>query len=365
MTAVFDAHAHCFPPLSEDTGDMAARLAETQHHIRFAGATDIRRTRDDAPVGEPVLVGDGDGISWLPDVNFRIGRYGRVEFTHNGEDYYYQLFTPSLWDNSCPADYMIVQMDYAGVDRALLQSDRMYGRLDDYLADCIRRYPDRLVALAQVDEWRGGSPEQVERVRRQIEEYGFSGLYFGTSGFFHCDFEFGVNDPGLEPLWELIGELGVPIHWSSASKRSPQMEVYLSEIEDFDRWAKAHPDIPSVLTHGLENLRIDVNAPNRYHVPPQILRLLNNPGWSIELMLHKMSFDDEFPPYTPGIKEVVRTLVSELGAEKLVWGSDMPSCEEVVTYKQSMILFKTRCDFLTRDERDGILGGNLERLYPL
>ena len=82
MTAVFDAHAHCFPPLSEDTGDMAARLAETQHHIRFAGATDIRRTRDDAPVGDPVLVGDGDGISWLPDVNFRIGRYGRVEFTH-------------------------------------------------------------------------------------------------------------------------------------------------------------------------------------------------------------------------------------------------------------------------------------------
>ena len=195
MTAVFDAHVHCFPPLSEDTGDIAARLAETQHHIRFAGATDIRRTRNDAPIGEPVLVGEGDGISRLPNVDFRIGRYGRVEFTIDGEDYYYQLFTPSLWDNSCPADYMITQMDYAGVDRALLQSDRMYGRLDDFLADCIRRYPDRLVALAQVDEWRGGSPKQVERVRRQIEEYGFSGLYFSTSGFFHCDFEFGVNDP--------------------------------------------------------------------------------------------------------------------------------------------------------------------------
>lgn len=82
-------------------------------------------------------------------------------------------------------------------------------------------------------------------------------------------------------------------------------------------------------------------------------------------MLHKMSFDDEFPPYTLEIEDVVRTLVSELGAEKLVWGSDMPSCEEVVTYKQSMILFKTRCDFLTQDQREAILGGNLERLYPL
>ena len=365
MTAVFDAHAHCFPPLGDDTGDMQARLAETQHHIRFAGATDIRRTRDGAPVAQPVLVRDGHGISALPDVDFRIGRFGRVEFTHNREDYYYQLFPPSLWDNSCPPDYMIAQMDYAGVDRALIQSDRVYGRLDDYLAECIRLHPDRLLALAQVDEWRGGTADQVGRVRRQIEDLGFSGLYFGTSGFFHCDFEIGVRDPSLEPLWELVGGLGVPIHWSAASKRRPQMETYLSEIEDFERWAKSHPEIPSVLTHGLENLRIDVTVANRYSVPPQILRLLQNPGWSIELMLHKMSFDDEFPPYTPEIEDVVRTLVSELGAEKLVWGSDMPSCEEVVTYKQSMILFKTRCDFLTQDQREAILGGNLERHYPL
>ena len=56
-------------------------------------------------------------------------------------------------------------MDHAGVDRAVIQHDRLYGRLDDYLSDCVSRYPDRLVVLAQVDEWTGGRPEQVERVR--------------------------------------------------------------------------------------------------------------------------------------------------------------------------------------------------------
>ena len=35
-----------------------------------------------------------------------------------------------------------------------------------------------------------------------------------------------------------------------------------------------------------------------------------------------------------------------------------------MTYKQSMLLFKSRCDFLTDEERDGILGENLERMYP-
>ena len=42
----------------------------------------------------------------------------------------------------------------------------------------------------------------------------------------------------------------------------------------------------------------------------------------------------------------------------------MPCCERTVTYKQSLLLFQTRCDFLSEDERAAILGGNLERLYP-
>jgi predicted TIM-barrel fold metal-dependent hydrolase len=62
---------------------------------------------------------------------------------------------------------------------------------------------------------------------------------------------------------------------------------------------------------------------------------------------------------------VVRTLVEEVGAEKLMWGSDMSACERTVTYSQSMLLFQSRCDFLTAEQRAAILGGNLERLYKV
>ena len=60
-----------------------------------------------------------------------------------------------------PPEYTVAQMDYAGVDRAVIQHDRTVGAgyLDDYMADAIRRYPDRLVALAQVEEWRAGEPD--------------------------------------------------------------------------------------------------------------------------------------------------------------------------------------------------------------
>ena len=82
-------------------------------------------------------------------------------------------------------------------------------------------------------------------------------------------------------------------------------------------------------------------------------------------MLHIMHGDAEFPPHSAEVQAVVRTLVDELGVEKLMWGSDMPACERTVTYKQSMLLFQTQCHFLTSDQRAAILGDNLARLYPI
>ena len=363
MTTVFDAHSHCFPPLAEDRGIMASRLAEHQYHVRFH-AQGMRRKRDNTRVTEPLLAGERDGISWLPQVDFRIGKFGRVEFTHGGEDYYMQWMPSTLWDMSSPPEYIISQMDYAGVDRAVLQHDRVYGRLDEFLADCVRRYPDRFVATAQVDEWTGGQPEQLARLRHQVQDLGFSALYFSTGGFFHNDFKTGINDPGLDPLWELVAELGMPIHWYASTLRTPRVEVYLKEIVELTQWARTHPHIASVLTHGLNHISMDRTAPDRFRVPNEIITLLQLPNWHMELMLHLMNSDAEFPPHSSQLVEVVRTLVNEVGAEKLVWGSDMPACERTVTYKQSMLLFQTQCDFLTTDQRDAILGGNLARLYP-
>lgn len=363
MSVVFDAHTHCFPPMASSREFDEDCLKETQYHVRF-GNRGIRRVRDGAPLEGQPLLGEGDGISWLPDVGFRIGRFGRVEFTHQGDDYYYHFLPPAMFDMSSPPEYIVTQMDYAGVDRAVIQHDRVYGRMDDYLGECVPKYPDRLVALAQVDEWVGGRRDQLDRLTRQVQELGFSGLYFSTGGFFHDDFKTGVNSPSLEPLWDLVAELGIPIHWYATNNRRPRLARYIEEIRDFTRWARAHPHIPSVLTHGLENLRIDMAAPDRFSVPREIIELVQLPNWHIELMLHKMSWDSEFPPYNPELCHVVRTLVREVGAEKLLWGSDMPSCEQVVTYRQSRVLWETQCDFLSDEQRAGVLGGNLARLYP-
>ncbi len=130
------------------------------------------------------MAGERDGVTWQPDVGFRIGRYGRLEFTHGGEEYYLQWIPRTMEDMASSAEYIVRQMDYVGVDKAVMQHDRVYGRLDDFMADCIQRYPDRLVALAQVEEWRAGAPDQLARLEHAVRDLGLSGMYFSTSGFF-------------------------------------------------------------------------------------------------------------------------------------------------------------------------------------
>ena len=273
MPVVFDSHVHCFPPMADDDVHLPERVAELQHHVRFHGQG-IRRARDHSVVNEPILVGEKDGISWQPDVGFRFGKFGRLEFTHGGEDLYMQWMPPTLWDMSSPAEYIIAQMDYAGVDRGFMQHDRLYGYLDEFFADCVSRYPDRLVAGAQVDEWRGGEPDQLDRLRRQVQELGASALYFSTGGFFHNDFSTGVNHESLRPLWDLVADLGIPIHWSPCAMLVPIAEDYIRELRELNEWADNYPQIASVLTHGLSNIFLEKGRPDRYRIPPETASLL-------------------------------------------------------------------------------------------
>ena len=76
---LFDAHAHCFPPLGEPGPEEDAertrwRLAEHQYRVRYH-RQGIRRTRDNAPMAEPLLAAAADGASWLPEVGFRVGAH--------------------------------------------------------------------------------------------------------------------------------------------------------------------------------------------------------------------------------------------------------------------------------------------------
>ena len=364
MGTVFDVHAHIFPPLGslqpgEDEAAMARRLRAHQYHQHTRGGPALKgpewgvfRVRDNVQVHEALMLGDADGESRMPHVDFRIGAFGRTEFTCDGEDYRIQWLPATLTDSSVSPDLMVAQMDYAGVDRALIQRDHLYGSLDDYFAECMAAHPGRFAVLAQVDEWAGGTPEQLERVRRQVEELGFCGLYFATEAFFVTDFSMDLNDRSLEPLWDLVGELDVPVFWYISNQVRPVEESYPREIADLTEWVRNHPHIRCALTHALTD-PVDIH--------PDLMRLLQSPNMHMELFMMAFTLTGGGLAVSPDASTTVLRLIDELGVEKLLWGSDMPCCERHLPYRRWVDAIRG-ADFLTTRQRDAILGGNLERL---
>jgi hypothetical protein len=90
------------------------------------------RLRDGNEVKPTMLFRPGDNIwAGLTDVNFRVGPYGRLDFTHEGEDYAVQYMPIGMQHIESPPDFMIAQMTYAGVGHCVLQAGGGYGAMND------------------------------------------------------------------------------------------------------------------------------------------------------------------------------------------------------------------------------------------
>ena len=157
MGMIIDAHAYCFPPI-----DTPAGHANSQAHLNWVQAAHAGhhqpawRLHDKRPASSQPLAPNGfQDLENLPDVQFRADHLrGRVVWTIDGEDYSKQFFPPNLLNLTYSPHSLIAEMDYAGVDVALLHTDPMLGRDPAYQASCVQLYPDRLRAMTPVDEWR-------------------------------------------------------------------------------------------------------------------------------------------------------------------------------------------------------------------
>ena len=78
---------------------------------------------------------------------------------------------------------MIGEMNVTGVDIGVLQSDHVYGELDEYYHETMQRYPDRFIALAQVWEPGANEPEVLARLEHSVKVLGCQAVYFSVEPF--------------------------------------------------------------------------------------------------------------------------------------------------------------------------------------
>ncbi len=358
---IIDAHFHIFPRFGSPSGgeDPQLNLKFWQYHMRDSRR--FRRKADHVMVDEPLLQFSSDDLNDMPDVNFRMGDFGQVELTANGVDYYAQVYPPSLINNEAPPERMVAEMDIVGVDMGVLQHDHIYGELNQYYGEQMRRFPNRFIGLAQIREWEADHPTQHERLERAIIEHGLKGLYFSVEPFALSNYADHLDEAKFEPLWDTARALDIPVWWYLHSRRSDRFAAYMEHVAELDRWAEAHPDIPAVLTHGIDTFSMR-RTEDRYQIPAELMALLRRPNMHVEVLF--CAFWPEYP--YRGAQEMIRRLGDEIGIHKLMWGTDMPFCSGYwCTYKQALDYIRLHCGFLSADEKALILGDNAARMFGL
>ena len=367
---IYDGHAYIFPDMKGDGG--FDDRDEFQRHLQLAIATHfmpVWRRRDRA-VGDNSGLLDGSmprGFAALKEADFRATEFGRFEWAVDGEDYFKQYMPPSVVDMKFTADDLIAEMDYAEVDWALLHRTPYLGIGNDLVADAVRAYPDRIQALAHVPEWkiRPDPDRAIAELDHAINDLGLHGLQmlpdhmalYGQSTMWDGD--------ALTPFWNHFVTLGVPLFvtpgYTSLARTGSGGGMDLSEFETVSRFMERYPDVQVVLTHGLSWRSFadesGINVPDAaYDALP-----IDNPNFHVQLLFAIFCggmYDYPMREIRPALEKVV----DRLGADRLMWGTDIPMVMRFQTYLQSRESLRLNLDFLDQADIDLICGGNTARL---
>lgn len=360
---IVDTHIHTFPRL-----DTACGRATVKDHLdrmqrtNYGAINRPRRKKDNSVVHEQTLWNGKDpGRTGLADVNFRVGKYGRMEWTVDGEDIYLHWFAPSLQTIESPGELMVVEMDYAGVDVGVLQNTYSYGLLNDFFADCVRQYPGRYVGTIQVQEPWAHTDHQMAILEQGAKAQGHKGIFYQAGGFWADDYRDQPSDEKYQAFWTTVERFGLVVYWDPAGTAEAKPEAYLDQIRQMltvlDRNPNLRIIIPMAWPIGY------FGKGGRYNFPDLAIKAGRHPNIYSELC-YPILWGGKYEYPFHELQSYVQQLCELFGPEKLVCGSDMPNVERFCTYKQSF-RYLAHCPSLNSHDLELILGGNAAKLFSL
>ncbi len=369
---IVDAHAYCFTPADTPAGHASSaehlnwlQTANAGHHQPAMRLSD--RSSADAAALAP---GGFNDLDDLPDVVFRADHdRGRVVWTIDGQDYTKYWMPPNLRNLEFTPHSLIAEMDYAGVDVALLHTDPTLGRASEFQAECVRAYPDRLRSMAPVDEWRivAETDAVIDKLAVAIRTHGLHAIKFIPDlAYLHCNEAW--DDGPYRPFWEAAAAFDLPVFFTLGTNRASDastaghIEGYIEQQRILMRWMERYPDTPCGLTHGFPYRLMREN--DRIVIPEAVWEPFTHTNCYLELCLPVRLGDWFDYPYRE-LWPVVEEMVERVGPNRLMWGTDMPFQNRFCTYRQSRRWIEKDCAFLNEDALSAIMGETAARVLKL
>ncbi len=234
--------------------------------------------------------------------------------------------------DSYTADQLIAAMDKAGIDAGLVFApiwqggefhDPTYEKGNEAIHHAACKYPDRILGYARVN------PNWIEQSQRElmrcIHDYKFKGIMM------HPEWEsFLANDLKLlAPIFRVAEKYRLPVTFHTGYYPTCEPLLFLPLAEAF-------PTVPIMLKHiGYQYVRDAIT----------VARLTKN----VLLETAGNTTSNE-----------IRAAIKLAGAEKVVFGSDMPYINPEIVIQKIRLLGD-----VSEREKELVLGGNIARLHGL
>lgn len=248
------------------------------------------------------------------------------------------------------AEHLVYEMDCHGVAEAVIVSARIDHNPDnnEYVAEAVRRHPGRLHQFADVDSvWlpehhTAGAAQRLREVADRLPIKGFT-HYVGERNDGWLASDEGMEFFGLAAERGLIASLAVGPAWQ----------------DDVRQVAHAYPDLTIMIHHlGL----IPATGPGSREALELVLPSAKLPNIVVKFSGFHYVVDEGWDYPIPTATWIGEALYQAFGPKQLTWGSDFPALTRYLTYRQSLEIFRTHCDFVSAADQPWILGRTLAGL---
>lgn len=249
-----------------------------------------------------------------------------------------QMLPPFMIDGRNTAEIFLANMDYAQVSAAVVTQEFIDGEQNEYLAEVVRKYPDRFKVCGMADFTRPGFLAKVKNL-----------------------------------LYEGFSAIAIPGHRLPAEMRlncDEMMEMFKFMEERGDILSLClSPDDPAQIE---ETREVIVECPN-LKIAIGHFGMVTTPKWKDQIRLAEARnvmiesggitwlFNDEFYPFKGAVR-AIKQAADTVGIDKLMWGSDYPRTITAITYRMSYDFIVKSCE-LEEDEKRKFLGENAKDFY--
>lgn len=235
--------------------------------------------------------------------------------------------------NGFGPEEMLREMKSAGVDRAVIVPPTWIGENNSSALEAAANYPNRFAVVGRFDA-------KAEDARSQLEGWMKHPHMLGVRMSFHVrPFVGWLDDGSLDWFWASCERLQIPV-----------MALVPGIAGKILRVAARHPNLTLLIPH--MGCRLDFRGADAFSDFSNLLALARYPRVAV-MVSSVPCFSSEPYPFRD-MHPFIRRVYDAFGARRMLWGADLSRLTS--TYCECLELFQEALDFLSKQDREWILG---------